>query len=303
MAGSQGLNRSRSWSILRGRGGSKWFGAFLLGMAVLIASLWWAFEHYRVQMEPVPVESVLQVDEGLEAPVEILWDGRGIAHAEANRDGDVWFALGLIHSRDRMGQMLWLRRLAAGRTAEVLGEPGLGADRLARTLGLMRGARAEWERLDGPTRGVLEAYAQGVNLGLRSVREGVPLFGLGGLSPSWPLEPDWQPADSLAIAKLVAWGTSNGIHTEIVLDDMIRTLGGRLTRLFRPTGLVADEAILASLGLPPSGSEALGSAASRPRPGPDLLEAARISGGTAWALAGAYTDSGAPMLVADYLLL
>ena len=59
---------------------------------------------------------------GIASPVGLLRDARGIPHIEAATPDDAWFGLGFAHAQDRLAQILWLRRLARGRTAEVVGE-------------------------------------------------------------------------------------------------------------------------------------------------------------------------------------
>ncbi len=300
---SEGLNLSRIWSGFAERGGTQRIGAILLGLVVLVLGLGWGAEYLRVKRASTPLDLTLEVTGGLSSRVEILWDGRGVPHVEAREDMDAWLSLGLAHAYDRPSQMLWLRRLAEGTISEVLGESALGTDQLVRTLGLAKLAQEEWARLDERTRSVLEAYSRGVNLGLglRDTDRGVAKE-LNGASGK--VEKDWGPVDSLAISKLIAWETSNGIQTELVLDDLIRSLGGRWARLFRPASIAGDPSGVDSEGSPPvyrdvpdglnRGEPSLGSS--------DFLKAARIFGGTAWVLAGMYTESGAPSLVADYQL-
>ena len=237
---------------------------------------------------------------GLAAPVEVLRDARGIPHMEAVRERDAWVALGFIHAQDRLAQMLWLRRLARGRTAEVVGESGLVADRMARTLGLAMHAEAQVDRLDAGVREVLRAYSQGVNGRLQRIRTrqvGAPL----GLASTGETFDDWSPADSLAVVKLIAWSSGNLLETGIVLDDLIERLGSVLARPFKPTGVgVQGVEIPSEMPLPSVVRRARElSRRELSAPSRDLTSAAAIRGGSAWVLAGRYTKSGAPILVAD----
>ncbi len=273
-------------------------------VAVALAALLWlgarrlgdeqtARRSFAVETGTLPVA-------GLAAPVEVLRDSRGIPHIEAVRERDAWVALGFVHAQDRLAQMLWLRRLARGRTAEVVGEAGLVADRMARTLGLALHAEAQAERLDESVRDVLSAYAEGVNARLRRIRNGrvgAPLE-LAGAGETFD---DWGPADSIAIVKLVAWSSSNLIETGIVLDDLIERLGSVLARPFKPTGSGVQgveipselplQSVVRGMGGQPRG-ELLA-------PSRDLIASTAIRGGSAWVLPGRYTESGAPILVAD----
>jgi acyl-homoserine lactone acylase PvdQ len=61
--------------------------------------------------------------EGIEAPVEMRRDERGVPHIRAQSQADVYMALGFAHAQDRLAQMLWLRAAARGRSSEWVGEP------------------------------------------------------------------------------------------------------------------------------------------------------------------------------------
>ena len=129
--------------------------------------------------------------EGLNAPVSLFRDRWGVPHIFAETDEDASFALGWAHAEDRLWQMETMRRLGAGRLAEVLGPAALASDRWTRTLGLYRLAERDYAALSDDTRRVFDAYARGVNAWL-SARTGI-------LSPEFLLlwfEPQpWTPAD------------------------------------------------------------------------------------------------------------
>ena len=77
---------------------------------------------------------------GLGAPVHIARDLHAVPRIQAESMTDAYFALGFVHAQDRLWQMDMMRRLGAGRLAEImpgaLGEPALRSDRTMRTLGL-----------------------------------------------------------------------------------------------------------------------------------------------------------------------
>jgi penicillin amidase len=275
----------------------------LAALAVLGLLIWVggrAAESVQRARDAFPAESGRLTVPGLTAPVSVLRDARGIPHIEALDDHDAWRALGLVHGQDRLAQILWLRRLARGTTAEVVGEKGLQADRMARTLGLGLLADGQSESLAPESRRVLEAYSAGLNAQIERIRSGeaAPPLSLPG-SPAWIR--DWKPGDSIAVLKLIAWSSGNLLQTGIVLDELIRVLGGRLAAPFRPGGLGEPGGLQASNSRA-SLSAAVPSALEGPQPplaGRDLVRSTRIGGGTAWVLAGRHTESGAPILVAD----
>ena len=121
-------------------------GVVFVGLAVAYVTREIALE--RAAREAFPIVSGQLGVDGLSARIEIDRDSRGIPHVLAVAEDDAWFGLGFAHAQDRLAQMFWLRRLALGRSAEVVGESGLAADRLVRTLGIPRLAQEQVARLD-----------------------------------------------------------------------------------------------------------------------------------------------------------
>ena len=288
-------------------------GLLLLVVGVRLGARWYGGQ--RAARVAFPVVSGRFELPGLGAPIEILRSRRGVPHIEArgtDRPGaelDAWFGLGFVHAQDRLAQMLWLRRLARGRTAEVVGDRGLPADRLARTLGIGRLAEEQVSRLDPEVARVLGAYARGINARIARIEAGLvgPPLGL----QDWPTAPEpWTPADSLALVKLVSWSTGGRLENGLVLSDLIQRLGGLGARPFFPVpGDVQGVGV--SLELPASDSEdgsspVLAAAGSGPlgRGGPrsaarDRALGAAFLGSSAWGLSGDVTARGAPILAVD----
>jgi penicillin amidase len=285
---------------------------FVAGIALIflavVGLLRWT-EGRRALRASHPPQSGTLVVAGVEAPVAIVRDRRGVPHVRAANERDAWFALGFAHAQDRLAQMLWLRRVAAGRTAEVIGDAGLAADRRARTLDLAGLARRDAAR-QGPTvRRVLDAYAAGVNARLARIRareEGAPLALLEAVSDADP----WTPADSLALVKLMAWSYGSGIDEAIVLEQLVRRLGAAAARPFFPRGV-------GSGAVPPEPEPAVDETPDPPAPASARAERVRADAGdvaalrraagwagasigsSAWVVAGALTARGRPLLAAD----
>jgi penicillin G amidase len=81
---------------------------------------------------------------GLQAPVEVLFDGWGVPHVYAQGREDAWFAAGYLHARDRLWKMELYRRAAAGRLSEVFGERHARGRSAFRAIALRRAATLEW---------------------------------------------------------------------------------------------------------------------------------------------------------------
>jgi penicillin amidase len=194
-------------------------GLFVLLVAAVVLVYWFA-------SRSLPDYQGTEDVAGISAPVEIVRDNANVPHIFGANDADVFFALGFAHGQDRMWQMTMLRRTAQGRLSELFGARTLPIDRLLRRLDLYGLAVQSVEDQDPQTRAALEAYAAGVNAWLAEVNEGARGRGAPEM---WlfnhPIAP-WQPADSIAIVKLMALQLSGHLEDEVlrartslVLDD------------------------------------------------------------------------------------
>ncbi|MEL7212081.1 MAG: penicillin acylase family protein [Pseudomonadota bacterium] len=154
--------------------------------------------------------------DGPSAPIEIVRDNANVPHIFAQNDADVFFALGYAHAQDRLWQMTMLRRTVQGRLSELFGDRTIQIDALLRRLDLYNLAVQSVETQDAPTRAALEAYADGVNARLRQVNEDA----LGRGAPELFLFSNriapWQPADSVAVIKLMALQLNGQIEAEVL---------------------------------------------------------------------------------------
>lgn len=225
---------------------------------------------------------------GLTAPVDIARDAHGIPTIRAAGEADAYFALGFVHAQDRLWQMEAMRRLCAGRLAELLGARAVPSDRMMRTLGLYRLAENGLARLPADVRGAVDAYGAGVNAWIAGHRGAPPPeFVLLGHAP----EP-WRPADSLVWGRLMGMHLSGNWHEELARARLAARLPPeRLADLFPPDGAASMVPAASPAALPPDLAEALLAATPPPlRPG----LASNI-----WALAGGRTASGKPLLAND----
>src|SRR3990170_4290408 len=90
---------------------------------------------YYLLQRPVPKAKGRVKLRAIRAEVEILRDRWGVPHIYAGNLHDLFFAMGYAQAQDRLWQMEFNRRLAAGALAEVLGEGALEIDRLVRRIG------------------------------------------------------------------------------------------------------------------------------------------------------------------------
>jgi penicillin amidase len=136
-------------------------------------------------------------------PGQITREANGIAHIRAFTDFDAAFLNGWVHAEDRLFHMDENRRTASGTLAELLGSAALGSDVQLRTLGLRRAAQLSQLELSPRVTELLNAYAAGVNAWVASH----PLPPEYAAIEITQFEP-WTPLDSIAVAKLLAFGLS-----------------------------------------------------------------------------------------------
>jgi len=152
---------------------------------------------------------------GLIGTVKVTEDQYGIPTITGDSELDVAFVQGYIQARDRFFQMDYIRKLAAGRLAELVGSPALETDVQLRTLGVGRSGLVTWQAADADTKGIFQAYANGVNSWLASNPLPPEYLGL----ELTKVDP-WTPLDSISHMKLVTFGLSfdtNDIDNTITL--------------------------------------------------------------------------------------
>jgi penicillin amidase len=278
------VRRRRAWIAVAA-------AAAVLAAAALLAAR--RATEQRAAARAIPVLDGTRTVAGLEHPLEIVRDVRGIPHVRAGSERDAYFGLGFVHAQDRLAQMTWLVRSARGRTAEAIGRAGLEADRWSRTLGFARLAEEQLARLDPATRARLDAYAAGVNAWIEPLlaKEAPPPVALArlGIAP----EP-WSAADTLAVAKALAWGLDGSVEATLTLRDLVDRLGAFAARPFFPPDAARQ---LVPIPLPRS-------PAARGRGDPGALAralglAGRSVGSSAWVVAGEAAANGKPLLAGD----
>ncbi|PRY80594.1 penicillin amidase [Yoonia maritima] len=153
---------------------------------------------------------------GISATIEIVRDNANVPHIFGANDQDVFFALGYAHAQDRLWQMTMLRRTVQGRLSELFGERTLKIDEAMRRYDIYNLSVASEKAQDEETTAALNAYSAGVNAWLNEVNAGARGRGAPEMWLfSHPVSP-WQPADSIAILKLMALQLSPNLANEVL---------------------------------------------------------------------------------------
>lgn len=184
-------------------------GAILLGILGLLAV-------YYLASRSLPEYEKQRSVAGIVSETQIIRDNANVPHIVADADRDVFFGLGYAHAQDRLWQMTLLRRTAQGRLSEMFGTRTVKTDSLLRRLDLYSLAVQSVEAQDDRTRDVLDSYAAGVNARIAEINSDA----LGRGAPEFFMFPNalapWQPADSVAIIKLMALQLSGHLQNEVL---------------------------------------------------------------------------------------
>jgi penicillin G amidase len=242
---------------------------------------------------------------GLNGRVEVIRDCYGVPHCWAATEHDAFFAQGYLHATDRLWQLHYDRRRGVGRAAELIGPVAIAADSFYRRLDLATGARRDLAGLSPAAREMLDAYAAGVNAVMLAQHAGHPGQDEPGSRPARDSSASRVAGGSSATAEqagldgpLEAW---EPWHCLVVYRVRHLTMGSAAAKLWRAVvgealGPVAARAMATSrsarhLACVPPGAQCLGAAPS--------WVGLDDGGSNNWALSGARTASGLPLLAGD----
>ncbi len=277
----------------------RWLIRLILGAFALIALVFGVT--YYLASRSLPEYTAEHRVAGISARVEIVRNTANVPHIFGETDADVFFALGLAHAQDRLWQMTLLRRTAKGRLSELFGEKTLESDILMRRLDLYNAASISVQAQSPEVLAMLEAYSDGVNAWVRHINQdargrGAPEF---FLFP--PQITPWQPADSIALMKLLAAQMATQSSTEV-----LRARTSLMVSDERLRDLMPDAPGAATVALPsfatlfsdlPKYAAALPDSTYDPM---NLQQPAILSGASnAWAAAASRSATGSTLLAND----
>jgi penicillin amidase len=237
---------------------------------------------------------------GLQAPVSVRYDERGVPHIKAQNQDDLYRALGYVQAQDRLFQMEMLRRLARGELAEVLGPKLIDTDRLFRSLRIRQHADEYVARQDKSTPAwkALQAYLDGVNQFQDSHAKPIE-FDVLGIDKR-----PFTAQDTLSIGGYLAYSFAAAFRSEPLLTFVRDQLGPEYLKVFdldwQPHGALGQDytnskpSILNNKDWKGLADLALLSQQALENAGLPQFE-----GSNAWVVSGSRTQSGKPLLAGD----
>ncbi len=178
----------------------------------------------------------------LKEEVSVYVDSLQIPHIYANNEHDLYFVQGYITARERLFQMEFLTRAAAGRISEVVGADALPFDRMQRRQGLLYGAKQVRDSIerDPHMRRIARAYSQGVNAYIHSLdRADLPLeYKLLDHSPE-----EWRPLKTALLLQYMS-NSLSGKDRDLELTNALKKLGEERFDLLFPERLPGNAPII-----------------------------------------------------------
>ena len=225
----------------------------MIAVAALVVLLLVAVSVFAVATvrRPLPQTDGTLTLTGLDAEVSVVRDARGVPQIYADTPEDLFRAQGYVQAQDRFFEMDYRRHVTAGRLAELVGDSqvAIDADKVTRTFGWRRVAEQEWKIVAPETKAYLQAYADGVNAYLadRDPSQIALEYTVLGTSVSMPDPEPWDPIDSLAWLKAMAWDLRGNYDDELERAIVYGGLAGEPNGARDPAQVAQDVARVGSL--------------------------------------------------------
>nr|WP_184656390.1 penicillin acylase family protein [Pedobacter cryoconitis] len=245
-------------------------------------------------------QSTLQLKRTKDA-VDVVFDDRMIPHIFAKNDHDVYYTQGYITAMNRLWQMDFQTRYAAGRLSEVVGSKAIELDRYQRRMGMVYGAENSLKgMMENPkSKAMIEAYTAGINDYIHSLSSAqLPLeYKILDFTPE-----DWTPVKCALMLKQMA--AVLAIRSdEFYMSNIMKKYGTAVTSDLFPDYPFREDPII------PVGTKWDFKPLSIPKAPVNPAETATTQiktkpveegiGSNNWALSGAKTASGYPILAND----
>lgn len=238
---------------------------------------------------------------GAKAEINIIFDDRMIPHVFAKNDHDVYYAQGYVTAMHRLWQMDFQTRFAAGRISEVVGEKAIEVDRYQRRMGMVYGAENSLKgMMENPkAKEMILAYTEGINAYIHSLsKANYPIeYKILDFKPE-----DWTPIKCALLLKQMSAVLAMG-SDEFYMTNILKKFGPEVTKNLFPDYPFKEDPII------PVGTKW----DFKPLPIPDVPKAfaemmsstiqtkqkVEGIGSNNWAVSGAKTASGLPILAND----
>lgn len=238
---------------------------------------------------------------GAHDKIDILFDDKMIPHVFAQNDHDVYYAQGYVTAMHRLWQMDFQTRFAAGRISEVVGKKAIEVDRYQRRMGMVYGAENSLKGMmaDPKAKEMILAYTEGINAYIRSLsKANLPVeYKILDFKPE-----DWTPVKCALLLKQMSAVLAMG-SDEFYMTNILKKYGPEITKDLFPDYPFKESPIIPvgtkwdfkPLSIPPTPTGYTEMMTG------DVRTKQKVEGigSNNWAVSGAKTESGSPILAND----
>lgn len=240
-------------------------------------------------------------DHALKSKVEIIYDERRVPHIFADNMEDALFAQGYVEAQNRLFQMQFLAKVAAGELSSFMGPRTLEVDLAKRRRGMKYSAENAirgWEKQEDYNAAF--RYVDGVNAYIRSLsKDDYPMeFKLFDIEPE-----KWDALKSALIFKQMSQ-TLAGRNDDVENTNLLQALGKEDFELLYPEHEATENPVI-----PTEKPYAFDTLLGKPQNDAAFYREAILSsffenrnkgvGSNSWAVHGSKTASGKPILCND----
>ncbi len=228
-----------------------------------------------------------------EEPIKIIRDENGIAYVLAENKRDVYRGQGFVMAQDRLFQIEFYRALIKGEAAALVGSSMLSSDIKMRVLNLYGNAERNYQYLDQEAKEVLQWYCEGFNEYLRVAEDEFPVeLGLLGIVPK-----ELKPVDIVSVTHFIGLFHSQNMEDEILSLNLSARMDNAAELLPLSVNLDRTKPLgFETLDLSLNGGTPR-NAVTQNLPNP-LLPYPSL-GSNNWAISGAKSQTGKPILAND----
>jgi penicillin G amidase len=231
----------------------------------------------------------------LKAEVTVYRDDRGMPHIYAENEHDLYFATGYVMAQERLWQMDLIRRATTGSLSEMFGASMVQTDLFLRSLEITNKSKMILNSEEPVIIDCMKAFADGVNEYIDDAGKKLPMeFRVLGYNPD-----PWKLEDIANIIGYMGWDLAGGnLTADIYNYKLFKKLGYEKGSTLIPDFKAVTSSVFPDFRLSDTAlrnAEDFISSLDKLK----SLGIASFSGSNNWAVSGAKSETGKPILSND----
>jgi len=272
----------------------KRIGIALLALIVLAAVVGMIIVH-RVKKSGMPQYEGQLTIHGLNEPVKVIRDERGMPHIYAKNEHDLYYAVGYVEAQERLWQMDLVRRVTLGRLSEIFGKDYVNTDVFLRSLQMTKKSEMVRSHLSDSVLTATQSFVDGVNQFITDAGKNLPPeFKILGYQP----EP-WSIIHTLNIIGYMGWDLArDNLRGDLAIYRLFTKYGHQKALKLIPYFKYTDTPIYPDFKLSDSQLQAMNHFTD-PIDQVENLGVSAFYGSNNWVVNGQRSETGKPLLSND----